>query len=68
MTSAGDSQKAQKARQTILYALIGLAIVALAEIITAFVTNMINDAKAENSYHITNQIVISKEVHENKTI
>ncbi len=68
MTSAGDSQKAQKARQTILYALIGLAIVALAEIITAFVTNMINDAKAENSYHITNQTVISKEVHENKTI
>ena len=44
MTSAGEPSKLQKAKQTITYALIGLAIVGLAEIITAFVTNIINNA------------------------
>lgn len=43
-TSAGDPGKLQKAKNMIIYALIGLAIVALAEIITAFVTNIIKDA------------------------
>ena len=61
--SSGDPSKVQKAKQTILYALIGLIIVALAEIITSFVSNMIknaNNAAAKTS----NQIIISKEVHE----
>ncbi|MBQ3453099.1 hypothetical protein IJG28_02830 [Candidatus Saccharibacteria bacterium] len=58
MTSAGDPGKLQKAKQTITYALIGLAIVALAEIITAFVTNMISSA--ESGY--INQSTIAKEV------
>lgn len=44
-TSAGDPSKLQKAKNMITYALIGLAIVALSEIITAFITNMINNAK-----------------------
>ena len=40
-TSAGDPSKVQKAKQMILYALIGLIIVALAEIIVAFVSGII---------------------------
>lgn len=43
-TSAGDPGKLQKAKSMITYALIGLAIVALAQIITAFVTGIINNA------------------------
>lgn len=43
-TSAGDPNKLQKAKNTIIYALIGLAIVALAEVITAFVSHMIREA------------------------
>ena len=60
-TSAGDPNKLQKAKQMITYALIGLAIVALAEIITAFVSNMIRDA---NKGAFINETIISKEVHE----
>ena len=44
MTSAGDPNKLQKAKQMITYALIGLAIVALSEIIVVFVTNIILNA------------------------
>jgi hypothetical protein len=61
-TSAGDPSKLQKAKQTILYALIGLAIVALAEFITAFVSNLIRNA--ENTSGYTSQTIISKESHE----
>ena len=65
VTSSGDPAKLQKAKQTILYALIGLAIVALAELITAFVANIIRDANnnATPSSYI-NQ-TIAKEVNEN---
>ena len=64
-TSTGDPSKLQKAKQTIIYALIGLAIVALAEAITAFVSGMIRDANNNteaNNY--INQTIISKESHE----
>lgn len=44
ITSSGDSSKLQQAKNTIFYALIGLAIVGLAEVIVAFVTNIINKA------------------------
>lgn len=44
MTSAGDPSKTQKAKNTLLYALIGLAIVALAEAITAFASGLIRNA------------------------
>ena len=58
-TSAGDPGKLKKAKDMIMYALIGLAIVALAEIITGFVSNTINNAALQ-----TNQTTIAKEVHE----
>lgn len=43
-TSAGDPGKLQKAKNMILYSLIGLIIVALSEIIVAFVTEIIKNA------------------------
>ena len=62
ITSAGDSNKLQKAKSTIMYALIGLVIVALAEVITAFVSNTIRDAQksSEQSLYNSSQIVISR--------
>ena len=63
-TSSGDPSKIQKAKSTIIYALIGLAVVALAEIITAFVSNMIRES---NKTSQINQTIISKEVYEIKT-
>ena len=59
ITASGDPNKVKKARDTILYALIGLAIVALAEIITAFVSSEINKA---NEVTNINQPIISKEI------
>jgi hypothetical protein len=47
MTSQGDPGKLQKAKTTILYSIIGLVIVALAEILTAFVSNLVREANAE---------------------
>ena len=44
MMSAGDPSKLQKAKQIITYALIGLAVVALSELITLFVSNTIHNA------------------------
>lgn len=58
ITSAGDPNKVQKAKSMILYALIGLAIVALAEAITAFVSSTIRNA----AYY--NQTIITKEIYE----
>ena len=43
ITSTGDAQKALKARNIILYSLIGLIIVALSMTITAFVSNIIRE-------------------------
>ena len=59
--SSGDPTKLQKAKNAILYALIGLAIVALAEIITAFVSSTIRNA---NGAAFTNETKISKEVYD----
>lgn len=50
ITSSGDSAKLQKAKNTITYALIGLAIVALSLAITAFVSNIIRDADTTSYY------------------
>ena len=66
-TSSGDPSKTEKAKKTITYALIGLAIVALAEIITAFVSTTIKNANNQ-AYQITNQTIISKEVHDQKIV
>ncbi len=50
MTSAGDSGKLEKAKKTILYAAIGLAIVALSFTIVNFViTNIIPGRSSNNS-------------------
>lgn len=62
MTSNGDPGKVKKSRDAIVYAGIGLIIVAIAEIITAFVTNTIKDAAINTTY----QTIISKEVHDIK--
>ena len=61
MTSAGDPGKLQKAKNTIIYACIGLAVVAFAEVITATVSNVIRDA---NKTSFINQTIIAKELHE----
>ena len=61
MTSSGDPGKLKKAKDMITYALIGLAIVALAEIITAFVSSMIRDA---NDTGYINNTTIAKELYE----
>ncbi len=62
ITSSGDAGKVQKAKQMILYALIGIIIVALAEMITAFVSNMIREADIKASF--INETIISKEIYE----
>ncbi len=58
-TSNGDAAKVKKAKDTILYALIGLAIVGLAEVITAFAANMIRDSKKD-----TVSTILIKEANE----
>ena len=65
MTSSGDPTKAKKAKETILYALIGLVIVALSEAIVAFVFSTITDA---NENALTNMPNIAKELHENNSL
>lgn len=74
-TSAGDPSKLQKAKQVIIYALIGLAIVGLAKFITAFVSGIIQDANNQAGNTTSNIIdsnanLISKESykHDIKTL
>lgn len=43
ITSSGDSGKVGSAKNTILYAIIGLVVVALAQVIVKFVLNKLND-------------------------
>ena len=49
MTSAGDPGKTKKAKDTILYATIGLIIAALAAVIVNFVINLVNSNNDPNS-------------------
>lgn len=70
ITSSGEPSKVQRARQTILYALIGLVIVALAEVITAFVANTINSSKGSASgefYSYPSDQISVKEIQHEKT-
>ena len=62
ITSAGDPQKLQKAKNTLMYALIGLAIVALSAIIKEFVYNLITSSK--EGAGLINQTIIAKESYE----
>ena len=66
MTSGADPGKLQKAKNTILYALIGLIIVALAFIITGFVGNTIREAA--NAYLLNTEVAnnINKEIIDEK--
>ena len=59
--SGGDSKKVTDAKNTILYAIIGLIVVALAEIITAFVSNIIRES-TDQSY--LSQTILAKELNE----
>ena len=65
MTSSGEPSKIQQAKKMILYALIGLAIVGLTEVITAFVSNTIREAD-ENAF--INETIISKEIQPHEQI
>lgn len=62
MTSAGDPGKLKKAKDTILYACIGLIIVALAWIISGFVSGLIRDANNSNTASLINESIITKEI------
>ena len=62
ITSAGDPQKLQKAKNTLMYAFIGLGIVALSAIIKEFVYNLIVNSK--DSTGLINETIIAKELHE----
>ncbi len=66
MTSSGDANKVQKSRKTLTYALIGLAIVGLSSIITAFVTNLINNAATDSNSAYINETIIAKEISNEK--
>lgn len=59
ISSSGDPSKLTKAKNTIIYALIGLIIVALAEIITSFVASTINKANAEA---LTNETLVARQI------
>lgn len=61
VTSSGDAAKLQKAKNTIFYALIGLAVVALSEMIVIFVSHIVRDANSTSS---VNQTLIAKEYYE----
>lgn len=65
ITSSGDSGKIKKAKDTILYSLIGLTIVALAWIITNFVSGTIRNANESTS--ISNESIIAKEINHHET-
>lgn len=68
ITSTGDPGKVKKAKDMILYALIGLAIVGLSEIIVVFVSNIIteanNNSSDANPTSYINQTITSKETYE----
>lgn len=66
ITSAGDPNKVQKSRKTLIYALIGLAIVGLSSIISAFVTNIIKNANTNQPSAFINETTIAKEVTNEK--
>lgn len=61
ITSSGDPTKIKRAKDTILYSLIGLAIVALATMITTFVSSTIRDASS-SAYYIEEKTITKKEI------
>ena len=66
ITSAGDSAKLQKAKNMIFYSLIGLIIVALAEVISGFISSTIRNANdTNNSNTPTTSLYLNKPKGEN---
>lgn len=63
ITSTGDASKVKKAKDTILYAIIGLIIVALAQIISAFVAGAIRNSSENASIEQNSIIAITKEIN-----
>lgn len=61
ITSAGDAGKLQKSKNTIIYALVGIIIVALAELILGFFEETAKNAQPTSQY---NQTLIAKEIYE----
>ena len=60
MTSAGDVGKLQRAKNTILYAIIGLIIVALSFAITNFVISRLANGQQSSYLNGTNSLAINK--------
>lgn len=64
ITASGDPGKLQKAKTTIMYSLIGLAIVALTEVLTAFISNLIREA---NNTSFTSSSIVADINNKEKT-
>lgn len=65
MTSAGDPNKLSKAKNTLLYAFIGLIIVALAEVLTAFIYDTVVEANTTSAFYTTITANYQELNHEN---
>ena len=60
ITAAGEPGKLEKAKKTILYALIGLVIVALSTVLTAFVSSLIRASNGNQGYIESSQIIANQ--------
>jgi|GEM_PF-102852 len=61
ITSSGDANKVNSAKNTLVYALIGLVIVALAQVIVAFTLDKVthpNEVSCGNGYHQSGQTCV----------
>ena len=66
VTANGDPNKIQKAKSTILYAIIGLVIVVFAEILTAFVSKLVRESAADPKGFIPNTSITQEIANINK--
>ena len=64
ITASGDANKLQKAKNTLIYAIIGLLLVAFAEVLTAFITSTIRNSNGQSSLDTNVSININKEQNE----
>lgn len=65
MTSNGDPGKLEKAKKTILYAIIGLIVVALAEVLTAFISTLVRTS-AQPLSHTKDAYIVKEIANSNK--
>lgn len=59
ITSTGDSSKIESAKNTILYAVIGLAIVAVAQVIVIFVIDTIEEGPSNDDSSLVEPAIIT---------